>query len=732
MPQHQTQPWYSIQRGNYSAELVLNKKGRLVPSAAAPRAETEILIYGDIGDAWWIDEESVTAAALVRELAGLPATEPLSVRINSYGGSVKDGLAIHNALKRHRGDVTVEIDGVAVSIASLIAVAGDTVRMADNALFMVHAPWTAMLGGFNAVDLREQADTLDTYARAMSSSYAVQTGQDADEILTLLADGKDHWYTAAEALAAGFIDEIAEAASEADLAAAARFDLSRFHPPLQIAAALRPMEVSDMPDQAEKLTPGAAPAAPIQPPATGPEPAHTPPPAEGPAPAAASVDRAAVEAEVFAREQARRAEVRAVFDPFLSRTGMQSVLDRCLDDPRCAVASAREHLLAKLGEGAGPLAGDLTGAGPGLILPGEDARDKFRAGVRAALSARGGLAADDAANNYRGHSLLEMARASLEMSGQRTGHLGRMEVVGLAFTHGDADFTNILADVAHKSVLKGWEEAEETFERWTVRGELSDFKPTKRVDLNTFPALDDVTDTEYKYGTFGDRGETIVLASYGKLFGIRRKAIINDDLGVFTRVPMKMGRAARRTVGNLVYAVLTSNPTMADGVVLFHASHSNLPTGAAISTAAVDAMRVAMATQQDPAGHATGGLNINLAYLLVPRALEGLAKSTAESEYEVAFDSNGDPVGNRIPNSVRGTYEVISDARLDTDSAAVWYGAGNPAMHDTVEVAYLDGNAEPFTDQEDGWTVDGSNFKVRIDAGVKALDFRALAKNAGP
>ena len=74
---------------------------------------------------------------------------------------------------------------------------------------------------------------------------------------------------------------------------------------------------------------------------------------------------------------------------------------------------------------------------------------------------------------------------------------------------------------------------------------------------------------------------------------------------------------------------------------------------------------------------------------------------------------------------------MIADARLDASSTAVWYGAANPMRHDTVEVAYLDGNDRPYIEQQNGWNVDGAQFKVRIDAGVKALDFRTLAKNPG-
>jgi hypothetical protein len=80
---------------------------------------------------------------------------------------------------------------------------------------------------------------------------------------------------------------------------------------------------------------------------------------------------------------------------------------------------------------------------------------------------------------------------------------------------------------------------------------------------------------------------------------------------------------------------------------------------------------------------------------------------------------------------MRGRFEVITDARLDDSSAAVWYGAAAAGMFDTVEVSYLDGQSAPTLEQEKGWTTDGVEFKVRIDAGVKALDYRTLAKNPG-
>ena len=126
--------------------------------AAAPVAEgeapkpAEVLIYGNIGDRW--NEDGVIASELVRDLSALEA-DTINLRINSYGGSVPDGLAIYNALRRHKATVNVFVDGVAISCASYIAMAGETITMASNAQMMIHAPWTYAYG--NAVQLRDLA-----------------------------------------------------------------------------------------------------------------------------------------------------------------------------------------------------------------------------------------------------------------------------------------------------------------------------------------------------------------------------------------------------------------------------------------------------------------------------------------------------------------------------------------------------------------------------------------------
>ena len=429
----------------------------------------------------------------------------------------------------------------------------------------------------------------------------------------------------------------------------------------------------------------------------------------------AAATKAALEAD-----QTRRAEVRGVFTPYAEHDGMRAVMDAAVDNLDVSVDQARKLLLDQLGKG-------LTASKGANIETGESQFEQFRKGAFESICIRQGLGEDNMSNTFRGNSLVELARRSLEMHGVATKSLSKMDLVGRAITHSSGDFTIILQNVAQKSMLRGWSEAPETFSSWTNKGVLTDFKPTNRIDLNLYPSLPEVPEgSEYTYATIGERGETIQLATHGSIFSITRQAIINDDASMFSRIPQRQGRAAARTVGNLVYAVLIDNPLMSDGIALFHASHGNLAgAGGAPTTATLDAMRTAMATQTDPDDIAAA-LNITPGNILVPAALFGAMSTVLESQFEVTTSNRN----NTTPNSVRNMASVISEARLDANSPTAWYGVAG-TMFDGIEVAYLDGVESPYLEQKGGWNVDGVEMKVRIDAGVKALDFRSFYKNDG-
>lgn len=179
------------------------------------RAEkAEIWIYDQIGEDFWTGG-GTTAKAFQKELSTVTASQ-IDLHINSPGGEVFDGITIYNLLKQHPATITTYIDGIAASIASVIALVGDKVVMAENALYMMHNPSGMVVG--NADDMRSMADVLDKVRGSMLKVYSGKSGKEDQDIVPLL--DAETWMNADEALAAGFIDEIG---SRMDMAACARF-----------------------------------------------------------------------------------------------------------------------------------------------------------------------------------------------------------------------------------------------------------------------------------------------------------------------------------------------------------------------------------------------------------------------------------------------------------------------------------------------------------------------------
>jgi len=218
----------------------------------AARQSAELLIYDEIG-AW-----GKTVKDLMAELTALGDLTTIHLRINSPGGDVFEALAMHNALTRHPAQVITHIDSLCASAATFVALAGDEVRMADNALFMIHEPWT--VAGGNAEAFQKQADLLDTVAEQIVGIYARKTGADRADLRAWMQ--AETWYTADQAYAAGFIDTID---TPLKMAALATHDLTRFknspslssspHPELVMSTtpAVETPETPDVPESARPL-----------------------------------------------------------------------------------------------------------------------------------------------------------------------------------------------------------------------------------------------------------------------------------------------------------------------------------------------------------------------------------------------------------------------------------------------------------------------------------------------
>ena len=163
----------------------------------------ELMLYGDIAESFWGD--TISAKEVTEYLADLDV-ENIDVYINSNGGVVDTAIAINNALRRHKAKVTVNIDGIAASAATLITCAGDIVRMPKNALFMIHNPSTIAMG--DSEEMRKQADVLEKYKNSITETYLQKVNIDKEKLSELMDN--ESWLSAEEALKYGFIDEIIE------------------------------------------------------------------------------------------------------------------------------------------------------------------------------------------------------------------------------------------------------------------------------------------------------------------------------------------------------------------------------------------------------------------------------------------------------------------------------------------------------------------------------------------
>lgn len=359
------------------------------------------------------------------------------------------------------------------------------------------------------------------------------------------------------------------------------------------------------------------------------------------------------------------------------------------------------------------------------VTMGEAESDKFRAAAQDAVLMAAGIPVADAApgaQELRGHSMVELARESLQREGLQANFGDNMELARQAI-NSTSTFPAIMANLANKSVMVGFNEAETTYQIWAGKGSNRDFKEAARVALSEAGNLELVPEGgQFQQDFLGEASARTKVATYGKLFSLTRQAIINDDLGLFSKIATKYGSAAKRLVNKMVYAQLTGNVKMQDNVALFDTKHGNVAgTGEALSVKAIAKAITAMRRQKGITGDAT--LNITPKYLVVPPELEMTAYQIVNSTAAV------DGVNSGVVNPYKGRFVVVADAEL-TDPDA-WYLVADASQHDTIEVTYLNGVETPRLETRQGFDVDGIEYKVAFDCGVSALDFRGVFKNAG-
>ncbi len=306
----------------------------------------------------------------------------------------------------------------------------------------------------------------------------------------------------------------------------------------------------------------------------------------------------------------------------------------------------------------------------------------------------------------------------------------RIERSDFGAFHTTGSFSNILLDAANKTLLAAYEEAPYTWSMWARQGApAEDFKTINRLRFSEAPNPEEVPETkDYPEKPMSDSRESYNVAKYGESFTVSWETIVNDDLDAISRVPAMHGNAMRRFQNAKVYEVLTSNPTMGDGIALFNSSHRNQSASAAApSVTTLNALYVSMMTQRGLSADAI--INVIPRYLIVPVALSATALELISStSYAVSNGNQGitniyGPTGSR-------PLTVVVDPQLDASSASIWYAAADPSQIDTVEITFLSGEESPVLESEWNMKNDTYLYKIRQTFGVKAIDWRGLYRNS--
>lgn len=369
------------------------------------------------------------------------------------------------------------------------------------------------------------------------------------------------------------------------------------------------------------------------------------------------------------------------------------------------------------------------------IQTGADQIDKTRAAAESWLLHRAGEKVESAAlngNEFRGMSLVELARKCVTLDGGNTRGMTNSEAAAYAMRAGGhlstSTFPILLQNTMHKALEASYTNVPDVWREFCAVGNLSDFRPHYRYRAGSFGNLSTVTENnEFTHGTLVDgERESITAGTKGKLLTITRQMIVNDDLGVFMNLVRAMGRGAARTVEVDVFALLASNPTMGDTGALFNSTavttaggHANITSYGAPAVAIFDTVRQAMATQLDVGQN--DYVSVRPSVWLGPVALGGVARVTNEAQYDIDQSNK-----TFYPNKSRGLFDKIVDTpRL---SGSVWYAFANPSEEPVIEVGFLNGQQTPYTEMQAGFEVDGVTWKVRLDYGVAAVGWRGAHK----
>lgn len=676
-------------------------------------SKNELILYGSVGFDWWGDEY-FTAKHVREQLAQMSGD--ITVRINSGGGIASEGQAIYTMLVDYPGKVTVIVDGVAASAASLISMAGDEIVYRLGAWTLIHdpaTPWT--LGRGTEEDHLKEAELLGVISNAYADIYAARSGLSREECREIMKG--ETVLDGAMAVEKGFATSVDSAAQSVPEAA---FDYRIYaHAPDHLRKASRklgraPAEEAVMAmiaGRARPIKPQEAPMGKVTA-ATGATPADD----EIETPENLPEPEAPVEQNATA-STAERKRAQRIMDA-ASIAGMPLAEITALVASKKSVEEALDDITAKWKE-KGDVDTPMIGAATARIT--RDEQDTKREGMTQALVAQmcGSKPETDKATPFMGYGLIDMAAETI-------GHKGRIRSAGdkvevfMAAGHSRSDFSGIFENALNKVLLDRYQVAEPTYRKIARKRNFNDFRVHPMVRAGDFPKLQPVGEGgEIKFGTFGEKRETAILAPYGVGLRFSRQMFIDDDLGGIYDMLNDYGSSVADFEEETFFNFKAAATLTSDGLAVHVAGHNNLAgAGTAITVAALGAGRAAIRKQTT-----IDGKKMNMAPSIL---LVGPDKETEADQLITSIVPNQ----SSSVNPFSGRLEVVSSAQIAGNRWELYVDPNRPGGACFV-YGYLNGAEAPRVRMDEPFGQQGMAMTVEHDFGLGAIDFRGTYANPG-
>ena len=681
----------------------------------------EIILSGHV-----IDDElagwgfSGFAPSDVRQALAAFAGEPVTIRLNSRGGFAAEGEAIRALIARHDGEVRLVIEGSAQSAASLLALGADRVEISAGSFVMIHDPSSCACGAPD--QLRSEADALDVLADGYAGVYAARLGVSPADARALMK--AETYFSASEAVANGFADAVSEGeapaapvtdmtAKIAQLRSEARADaraLAQAYQDFKASGTVWP----GSPNRAAACGAEQEPST-----MTTPSPLTSTPPSTPPATPPAP-DMSAERDAARRAERARISAIQMAAAPFVA-SGMLSQEDVTgFIDGDVTAEAAKATMLDRVSERQA-----AASAGPRTQI----IRDEGETRIAGMIGAMCGET-DGPAGEFRGLRLKSLARM-LGGNGHNETETIRRGMASTAImggAHGVSDFSHITTQVMGRTLTAEYQRRAPNWR--VVTGApipAADFRELAPTTFGGDFSLKTVKENgEYHSAVLDDRGEGLKVERRGRTIVITFEAVVNDDMGAFRRIPGNFALAARQMESSMVWGLIRANAKLkSDDMALFHASHGNLASAAAISVASVGAMRKLMWDQKAQGTKAEDDfIRVVPDLLILPPALETVG---------LQFVAGTTPGKDSDTNPYKGTMTPVIvpelGAAVSGGSDLAWY-MGSSDMP-AINAAYLDGYEGPTVMIEDGMNPDRVVMNARHIFGAAPGEPRGMAKNPG-